>query len=114
MKQHVQHEGKRLANEVDHNGRVAVGGVLPKGTRYVRGMRATGTIAFATIYMQSAGKAPREKSYYVERCHKGVWVTAERSMQGRNIEEARNICKALPGYRLVVRNGLGAYTPVKP
>lgn len=99
--QHVQHEAKRFACELQH---VHTGEI-----------RAVGTIAFASIYSQAVPEvAQKFRPFWVEfRRDDGLWLTAGRDMQGRgNLAIARNIVKALGSrYRLVRHKGNGRYVP---
>jgi len=104
---HVQHEAKRYASEViEVNGRTVRvrGGVMPSGAPMLPGMRAVGTLAYASIYSQglhpSREKPKRDWSVEV-RHSSGHWITAERRMQGDNVEQARNLVRGNPHYRLV-------------
>lgn len=104
--QHEQHESTRYAYERrSRKGAVTGGG---------------GTLAFASIYTMREGVGPKALPlWYVERRIGDVWVTAPRDMQGRTIEEAKNIVAGYNRatgtrmYRIVAKNGLGAYNPVK-
>jgi hypothetical protein len=101
-KQHVQHEAKRYASELQHihNGHI----------------KPVGSIAFASIYAQAAPpEVVKFRPYWVEfrRDGDGLWLTAGRAMQGKgDIAIARNIVKALGSfYRIVRHKGNGRYVP---
>lgn len=101
-KQHVQHEATRYAAELQH---VETGRIKP-----------VGTLAFASIYAQAAPSLEQAqyREYYVERrlaC--GMWITAEREMQRKNINLARELVKGMPQYRVVVHMGNGNYKPMR-
>jgi hypothetical protein len=121
--QHIKHEAKRRANEVLRRGKrelVAKGGVLPLGAPAMPGLRAVGTIAYASIYSQVCEE--RERPFYVERrISRAVrddtgeshqWVSC--SERFKSLELARNFvaCDRELYRVMVLRNG--QYVPDCP
>jgi hypothetical protein len=140
--QHVVHESKRAACEVllmngrevpayDRSGKGAVG-TLPKGVGAVPGMRAVGSLAYASVYEQSqfseAGRAaPAEIPFYLERrleCGQrdpktgkmhDLWVTDNGwGKPGRTLtlQAALGLAEGHVNSRVVVRDAWGRYNVV--
>lgn len=122
--QHVQHEATRLANEVIVRGRrhnrraylVRRGDPPLDAPRMpnIRGLRAVGSIAYASIYMQRENIGERGlPDHRLEYLHpRHGWLTCSRSLQRRSFEEARNLAR-MPNHRLVVRvKGTERYEPL--
>jgi hypothetical protein len=121
---HVKHEAKRLASEVlTVKGRelTARGGVLPRGVSAPPGLRAVGSMAYASIY-SSVTEEREPPDFYVERRltrsvrgddgARHEWITC--SERFKTIERARNFVSCNPSvYRLVVRTA-GGYVPDSP
>lgn len=130
--QHEQHESTRRAAEVVVRGRGHKrrehrlrGGCLPDRHEYVKGLRAVGVLAYASIYTlndEFKHPAPRKPDFLVERrLARAVavegggsteWVTAGRSEQCKTLEQARRYVRGRVNYRVVVLNVRGNYDPI--
>lgn len=119
--QHVQHEATRLAAEVLVRGKGprkrehrVNGGVLPAGVGRLAGLKAVGSIAYASVYTQRDGIKPRPAppDFHVERrLRSGIWVV-DKNAHCKTLEQARNYVHGFAKVsRVMVKNWIGAFNP---
>jgi hypothetical protein len=118
----VKHEAKRRASEVlTVRGKqlTAKGGVLPRGVGAPPGLRAVGTMAFASIYSDTAEERARPPVLVERKISRALrddtgerhqWITC--SERFRSLERARAFASFQPElYRVVVLTASGDYAP---
>lgn len=101
LKQHVQHVGSRKAFEARHvrTNRVEAFGVLAYATGYGRLEELEMQRGEARIIRQCQGV--KERDWVVERhVRADLWISADRGMQGATREEADNLIRGWPQYRV--------------
>ncbi len=120
-----------MARDQRHVG-TRLGGVPEKQGRHQRRpeLRAYGSIAYATVYSELderreqrderklidklQGRAKQPPAWLVEIKHdSGLWVTAEKAMQGSTLQGAVNLARMSDRYRVVVRDSFGRYSPLR-